>query len=240
MTEPEAVPSPPVTLIPTSPVPARVPPVAPPDEGARRIAPEPPFRRPQLRAGIVAVLATMLLLGVGFNVVASLGVAGVSPGSAQGPFLKNPNGTLEVSRLLGVNITSPELFWLRPSATDYQPFLGAGDNGFYGPTDPALLNETAAYAAELGLTNVTVPVDLVTPSASGLGADVTPQAALVQIPRVANMSGLNQSVLLTLVNQEIVPPLFSWLGTPYVNVVLLDLALLPLLPHPPAPLPGGR
>jgi len=238
VTEPEVPVPPMVAPIPTRPVPARVPPVAPPDEGARRIAPEPPFRRPQLRAGLVAVFATMLLLGAGLNVVASLGVTGVSPGSAQGPFLKNPNGTLEVSRLLGVNVTSPELFWLRPTGTDYQPFAGAGGNGFYGPTDPALLNETASYAAELGLTNVTVPVDLLTPSASGLDPDVTPQAALVQIPRVANESGLRQSFLLSLVNREIVLPLYSWLGTPYVNVVLLDLALLPLLPHPPAPLSG--
>ncbi len=225
--------------VPTSPAPARLAAPGGAEEGARRLAPDLPMKRPSVRPAVLGFLLVLLLLGAGFNVAASVLTGAVTPATAEGIYLYNANGTREVSKYLGVNVTSPELFWLRPSATDYQPFEGAGNNGFYGPSSPALLAEVKAYAAELGLTNVSVPVDLVTPSASGLDPDVTPQAALVQVPRVANESGLNQSMLQQLVNAQIVQPTFSWLGTPYVNVVLLDLALLPELPHPPPPVGGG-
>ena len=52
-----------------------------------------------------------------------------------------------------------------------------------------------------------------------------PEAVLIQVPRVANATGLGIPTLQTLVNNHIVNPLVPYLGVPYVDVLQLDLAL---------------
>lgn len=130
---------------------------------------------------------------------------------------------------LGENITNPALFWLRPSLIDFQPYTGAGYEIPYGPIDPALYNQTLAYIHEYGLTNVTVPLNLVSPSASGLDPDITPEAAFVQIPRVAHFSHLSQEALMRLVDAAIVTPPAGFVGPSYVDVIALDTTLIAVL-----------
>jgi potassium-transporting ATPase KdpC subunit len=152
----------------------------------------------------------------------------VTPGSANGSILTHPNGTAYGSSLLGQNITDPALFWPRPSLTDYQAFTGAGGEVPYGPTDPALVNWTLYYIARDGLTNATVPLDAVSLSASGLDPDISPAAALIQIPRVSAHSNLTESFLLSFVNSHVEGPLGGFLGPQFVNVLELDVDLLSL------------
>lgn len=166
----------------------------------------------------------------------------ITPASADGSLLRSGNGTVIGSSLLGQNVTCAyenlstcpyrALLWLRPSPADYEAFTvanhtgGPGTEEPYGPTDPVLYNETLYYMHLYGTYNVTV--DLVTPSASGLDPDVTPEAALVQVPRVAHFANLSQSVLTTLVGEYEETPLFGYVGPSYVNVLELDIALLQL------------
>jgi K+-transporting ATPase ATPase C chain len=222
--------------------------------------PSPPERRPQgPLAPLRASLALLLVLAVGAGIVYPGAIALVAqtavPGTANGSLLHYPNGTAYGSSLLGENISDPALFWLRPSLIDWQTFnASGGSNGPgnevpYGPTDPALVNATREYideyfnttgnlsAAELA--NLSVPLDLLSPSASGLDPDLTPASVLVQIPRVAHYSGINQSVLLPFVLSHVQAPWLGIFGPRYINVVQLDVDLLPMLPAGSNPIPFG-
>lgn len=182
------------------------------------------------RAAIGFLVLLLLLSGLAYP-EAMTGVAGaLTPHTANGSIEHSPNGTAFASGLLGENITNPDLFWLRPSLIDDAAFSGAGGEVPPGPTDPALVNETRHYIALYGLNGTVVPIDLVTPSASGLDPDVTPAGVLVQIARVSTHTGLPESFLLTLVNTHIHSPFLGVFGTAWVNVVALDVDLLTYLP----------
>ena len=74
-----------------------------------------------------------------------------------------------------------------------------------GPTSKALIKRVKGDAAKLHAENpnAPVPVDLVTTSASGLDPDITPAAALFQVPRVAKARGLPQDAVRKLVEEHV-------------------------------------
>jgi K+-transporting ATPase ATPase C chain len=191
----------------------------------------PPVVRPTIvLLALFVVMVGLVYPGVFTEVAQHLSV--VTEQAAGGDLLRYANGTAYASALIGQNVTNHSLFWLRPSLIDYQPFTGAGGESPYGPTDPALVNLTLYYIALYGLSNTSVPLNLVAPSASGLDPDLTPEAALVQVPRVAFYSGLSEAFLTSLVAEAIVPPYWGTLGPAYVNVIQLDIALIPYLSGP--------
>jgi K+-transporting ATPase ATPase C chain len=70
-----------------------------------------------------------------------------------------------------------------------------------------------------------VPIDLVTQSGSGTDPDISVTSALLQIPRISNLTGISQSRLTALVDQYTENPTFGVFGEPRVNVLQLNLAL---------------
>ena len=200
-----------------------------PDETATERPAVPASRHPVLghiRASIVLLILTMFLLGLAYPAAITAFAQEVEPSSANGSLIY-VNGSAVGSSLIAQNLPAPWLFWERPSPGDYNSFNGSPT--LLGYSDPALYNETESYMQQYGpyAVNASVPEILVTVSGSGLDPDLTPEAALVQIPRIANATNLSMTFLQDLVNAHITPPLYGFIGPAYVNVLRLDLALLP-------------
>lgn len=134
------------------------------------------------------------------------------------------------SHLLGQDFSAPGYFHGRPSATadaPYNPMASGGSN--LAGSNPELDKEVAQRVAQLRAANpqadAHVPVDLITTSASGLDGQISPDAALWQIPRVAQVRNLSVQEVTKLVTEHTTTPLVNFIGQPVVNVVDLNLAL---------------
>lgn len=184
-----------------------------------------------LRATALLLVLTLVVSAFGYPLLVT-GIAQViDPHPANGSLVYY-NGTVVGSSLVAQNTSAPYLFWERPSLSDYNTTLGMVSPP--GPTDPALgalLNETLSYMRQYGnfTVNASLPFWLVSASGSSIDPDLTPEAVLVQVPRVANASHLSVAVVTGLVNAHIVNPPIPFLGVAYVDVLELDIALLPLI-----------
>ncbi len=182
-----------------------------------------------LRATLVLLLLSILVTGLAYPVVVTEIAQVINPYGANGSLLYFPNGTVAGSALVAQNTDAPYLFWERPSLTDYNTTLGTDTPP--GPSDPALVNETLSYMAQYGYytVNASVPFWLVSASGSSVDPDLTPEAVLVQIPRVATNTNLTEANLTAFVNAHIVSPVLPFVGVAYVDVLELDLDLLPMI-----------
>jgi K+-transporting ATPase ATPase C chain len=188
-----------------------------------------------------AIMLTVLmtaLTGLAYP-LAMTGLAGLLfPYQAHGSLIER-DGKIIGSELIGQNFTSDGYFHGRPSATTdtdpndptktvpapYNASNSGGSN--YGPTSKALVDRVKDESELQAATNPSapVPVDLVTTSASGLDPDITPAAALFQVPWVAKARGLSEDRLRRLVEDNTTGRVLGILGEPHVNVLKLNLAL---------------
>lgn len=191
-----------------------------------------------LRPAFVLVVLLTALTGLAYPLAMTGAAQLIFPAQANGSLIEK-NGTVVGSALIGQAFTSERYFHGRPSATTGadpadasktvpQPYNAANSMGSnLGPTNPALFERVKGDMAALKGENpgAAVPVDLVTTSASGLDPDISPEAALFQVPRIAKARGVNEDVLHRLVAQSTQEPTFGLLGEPRVNVLALNLAL---------------
>jgi K+-transporting ATPase ATPase C chain len=140
------------------------------------------------------------------------------------------DGQAAGSVLIGQPFADPAYFWGRLSATGPFPYNAAASGGSnLGPASEALVEQAQARmdalrAADPG-NNASIPVDLVTASASGLDPHISPAAAEYQVARVARSRGLDEETIRALVSQYSEGRLFGLLGEPRVNVLQLNVAL---------------
>jgi K+-transporting ATPase ATPase C chain len=196
--------------------------------------------RKEITQGILFTVATMVLLGGGYN-VAIWAIGQVAFRSqAEGSLLRRDDGTIVGSRLIAQKFTRPEYFRPRPSAADYNAASTSGSN--YGPSNPdhlkAVQERIDAIVKEEGVRPDAIPSEMVTASGAGMDPHIPPNAAGMQAARVANARGVNVSRVRDLIAAHTEPPTLGFLGRARVNVLELNLALDEALGPPPASTSG--
>ncbi|MFZ2443970.1 MAG: K(+)-transporting ATPase subunit C [Ilumatobacteraceae bacterium] len=183
----------------------------------------------QLRPALLSIVVFTVLFGLVYPLFSTL-IGQVAFGDEADGSLIRRDGVVVGSELIGQTFTAPEYFHSRPSAAGagYDGAASSGSN--LGPLSPDLLasvaDRVAAYREENGLSaDVSVPVDAVTASASGLDPHISVANARLQAARVAEARGLTLAVVMGLIDDHTDGRSLGVLGEPGVNVVLLNLAL---------------
>jgi len=176
---------------------------------------------------LIFIIFTIICGGIYPAVVTGLAYT-FFPSQAKGSFITDKSGNELGSTLIGQPFSDAKYFWPRPSATSdfgFNAMASGGSNA--GPTNPAYLQTVGDRVNALRDTGVTgqVPSDLVQASASGLDPHVTPESALLQVPRVAKARGVSEEMLTKAVTQAIEGHQLGFLGAPRVNVLVLNLEL---------------
>lgn len=181
----------------------------------------------QLRPAIVMIALFTLLLGVAYP-LAITGVAQVAfPSQADGSLIRDAQGRVVGSALIGQPFAEARYLHPRPSAAGdgYDASASSGSN--LGPlnTDLAerIKTDAAAVRADTGAT--VVPADAVTTSASGLDPHISPAYARLQAARVAQARGVDVRVVQQVIDANTEGTLLGFIGQPRVNVLLTNRAL---------------
>ena len=177
-----------------------------------------------LRPAFVLLLIGIVAFGGIYSGLTTLLAQSLFPAKAEGSLIRE-DGIVRGSALIGQGFTGANYFWPRPSANAYDASKSGGSN--LALTNPAYLQAVMQRANEYrnsaGNTQP-VPVELLTASGSGLDPDISIQAALWQVPRVATARKLPQREVEALVRDHLTKRQFGVLGEPRVNVLRLNLA----------------
>ena len=200
-----------------------------------------------IRQSVVVTLILLLLCGFGFPVVLSGLSAVMFPSQAKGS-LVTADGEAVGAANVGQDFTESYFMKCRPSACHYNTyyedeegnrfysdgseFAGlASGNYNYAPSNPALTERVetdieAFLAANPGVSREDIPADLMTASGSGLDPHISPESAQMQIPALAQASGLSEEELGQIVEDNTTGKLLGIFGEETVNVlgVNLDIA----------------
>lgn len=181
-----------------------------------------------LKSALILFIFMTFLLGGLYPAVVTVAANLLFPHQAQGSLITDGSGRVVGSTLIGQPFTDAKYFWPRPSATAgfaYNPLLSGGSN--LGPTHPELIRQAKERIARLRDTGITgeIPADLVSASASGLDPHISPEAAWLQVPRVARVRGLSVEKVHGIVAAITQGPQAGTLGAPRVNVLALNMAL---------------
>ena len=184
--------------------------------------------REQFKPAILIFLILTVITGI----IYPLFITGI----AQVFFHDKANGSLIYrnnrpvgSTLIGQEFNDPKYFWGRVSAASPQYNASSSSGSNIGPSNPALIDEISGRIKALKASDpenkASIPVDLVTSSASGLDPHISLAAAYYQVPRVARSRGLSQDVVKNIVKQHTAGRLLGMIGEPVVNVLETNLAL---------------
>jgi K+-transporting ATPase ATPase C chain len=181
------------------------------------------------RPAIVTLAALTIVAGLVYP-LAITGLSQVCFKSQAGGSLLYRDGRLMGSLLVGQPFDNPGYFWGRPSATTPVPYDAAASSGSnLGPFNPLLVEAVEARIRALRANDPenhrSIPVDLVTASASGLDPDISPAAADYQVGRVARARHIPEAKVRELVRKCTRGRALGLLGEPTVRVVELNLAL---------------
>src|SRR6266568_5792355 len=169
---------------------------------------------------VLMTVVTTVLLGLVYPLVVTGLAQMLFPEKANGQLIRR-NGTVIGSNIIAQPFAGASYFHPRPSAAGangYDASNSAGSN--LGPTNQKLIDRVNSDVASAQAENPgrSVPIDLVTTSASGFDPNITPAAAEFQLPRIANARGTSVEGLRELVTKHTEGRQLGFLGEPRVNV----------------------
>jgi K+-transporting ATPase ATPase C chain len=187
-------------------------------------------------------MKTQTIISIKFLLVMTILTGVIYPffmtGVAQLAFQAKANGSLIMkdgkiigSELIGQKFDSSIYFWSRPSAIDYNPIPSGASN--LGPASDKLKKQVEERRKLFATINsiadtLTIPKEMLFASASGLDPHISPEAALLQLRRVAMARNLNETQkqkIEQLIKNNTEEPQFFLFGEPRINVFRLNLAL---------------
>src|SRR3954447_14182912 len=192
----------------------------------------------EIRPAIVLLLVLTAITGLAYPLAMTAIAGAIFPAQAQGSLIEK-DGKVVGSALIEQEFKDDKYFHGRPSATVAPdpndstktvpaPYNAANSGGSnLGPTNKALIDRAQGDVEKLQQENPSaqVPIDLVTTSGSGLDADISPAAALFQVPRVAKARNRPEDRVRQLVDEHVEGRTLGFLGEPRINVLALNLAL---------------
>lgn len=180
-----------------------------------------------LRPAVVLVALFTLLLGLGYPLTVTGVAQGLFPAQANGSLVRDDQGRVVGSALIGQPFAEARYLHPRPSAAGegYDASASSGSN--LGPLNPdlrtAVADRAAAIRAEDGAG--AIPADAVTASASGLDPDISPAYARLQARRIAAARGVPVQEVQSVIDQNVQGPLLGFIGQAHVNVLMTNRAL---------------
>src|ERR1700726_2415956 len=192
----------------------------------------------EIRPAVITLVLLTLITGLAYPLAMTEVAGAIFPKQAAGSLIER-DGKVVGSALIGQEFKDDKYFHGRPSATTAPdpadatktvsaPYNAANSGGSnLGPTSKALADRLQGDVDKLKAENPSapVPVDLVTTSGSGLDPDISPAAALFQVPRVAKARNMPEDRVRALVQERTEGRFLGLLGEPRVNVLTLNLAL---------------
>ena len=179
-----------------------------------------------LITAVLMTVATTILLGLVYPLLVTGMAQVIFPKQANGQLIQQDGKTVG-SRIIGQGFSGPAYFHSRPSAagTGYDAANSAGSN--FGPTNQKLIDRVKGDVASARADNPgqSVPIDLVTTSASGFDPHITPAAAEFQLPRIARGRRTTIEQVRAVLAKHTEPRQLGVLGEARVNVLELDLEL---------------
>jgi potassium-transporting ATPase KdpC subunit len=201
---------------------------------------------------IVRAIRSTLVLWVLVAVIYPFAMLAISqiafPSQANGSLIKNAQGQVIGSALIGQPFTSDRYFNSRPSSTNYstadpkKDAAGVLKTGISGasnlaPSNPALLDRIngktdpdpkqaiAGDLPRLTQAGIKPTADLLYSSGSSLDPHITPEAARAQLQRISRVRKLPTNRVEILIGQNTDDRSLGIFGEPGVNVLKLNLAL---------------
>lgn len=170
----------------------------------------------------------IVLCGIAYP-LAMTGIAEVIfPEQANGSLIKDENGKIIGSELIGQTFSDSKYFHGRVSSINNDAASSGSNN--YGPTNKEMIERTEASIEQLKkenpkLNTKDIPVDLITNSGSGLDPNISVKAAKFQVDRVSKATGIDGATLQSLIEEATDNRSLGVFGEPRVNVLKLNLSL---------------
>ncbi len=176
------------------------------------------------------LIVLTLITGILYPLLVTVTVRILFPREKEGSLIVR-KGKIVGSELIGQRFRSAKNFWPRPSATGYDPLPSGASN--WGPTSSGLRDSVARRRHEFIRSNALpdgtpVPSEMLFASGSGIDPHISPDAAMMQVGRIAMARGFDErgrKNLVELIKRRTEGPQFGFFGEPRVNVLMLNLDL---------------